>query len=778
MALYHVKIDGLSITDVEQAYTIGQDFQTIVNEQITTLETTKADKSALAEEKSERIAELAEEKSERIAEIAVERERINNIAALPSGSTTGDAELIDIRVGADGKTYPSAGSAVRGQVTNLNYANKGEYYLNDANFELGSIGFLEDRWQYYNSNSRVRTKQGVTYHLNVGDHVSLSNYSNARYYLGWINGDGEYKSVGWLMSDYTITEEGDYAFLLSNITETTQDDIYALFNLLSVHFQRTDVTLSVFNDPADASVVGSRFKSIEDTVDKATNIIYGAEDFSSDQFEMGYYYGVNVGEPLRFDSSANRFCNKRGTSFHFKKGTILHIKTSVVDASGSCFWLHTLDSDGMWASTSSVITHDYVIPSDGNYCISFRKVEEGAISSISDYLETVSYEHDLASAISQSNYNGFIVDNSYSLPFSAMAGWFNTAGNVETPDATKKEKYTTIIPIPASKKISFDLTYTSTHILYLKAYTMNESGSKVDYRTLADGVATSSMRCIAEFTDSEKYVIFTYRSYDDATVSAKAYYGQNIKHLRQNVPFYSMLTPPKTRLVNHRGYETLAPENSIPAFTLAGERGAFGVECDVSSTSDGKLIIMHDNTVDRTTDGSGTVTNLTYAQIQAMHIDAGANVDQYAQEELIIPTFEDFIKICRKYGMMAIIEVKLYGDLGNFVKSMLETIYKYGMQNSSMILTSNDDVINMIRAYDSMIQITVFGSATTVVDKYKLLGNMGISIDKTASSIGTLAEYAHLNQMTVNVYVSDGASEDETLKQYFPDFITTETTLS
>lgn len=85
-------------------------------------------------ERAERIAGDENEKAERKAEIDVERQRINNLAKLQEGSTTGDAELADIRVGADGKNYENAGDAVRGQVTALKEdLNENIVYLNNLN---------------------------------------------------------------------------------------------------------------------------------------------------------------------------------------------------------------------------------------------------------------------------------------------------------------------------------------------------------------------------------------------------------------------------------------------------------------------------------------------------------------------------------------------------------------------------------------------------------------------------------------------------------------------
>jgi glycerophosphoryl diester phosphodiesterase len=90
-------------------------------------------------------------------------------------------------------------------------------------------------------------------------------------------------------------------------------------------------------------------------------------------------------------------------------------------------------------------------------------------------------------------------------------------------------------------------------------------------------------------------------------------------------------------ILGHRGASGEAPENTLRAFALAAEQGADGVELDVQPTADGALVIMHDDTVDRTTNGRGRVADLTYAALAALDAGAGERA----------PTLEEALSLAR-----------------------------------------------------------------------------------------------------------------------------------
>ena len=106
-------------------------------------------------------------------------------------------------------------------------------------------------------------------------------------------------------------------------------------------------------------------------------------------------------------------------------------------------------------------------------------------------------------------------------------------------------------------------------------------------------------------------------------------------------------------VISHRGANRLAPENTLAAFRKALEFGVDGFENDVHMTADGRLVVCHDDTVDRTSDGSGLICEKTLAELRAL--DFGSKFSPaFAGEQ--IPTLEEFFALC---GPLKVVNVEI-----------------------------------------------------------------------------------------------------------------------
>ncbi len=112
---------------------------------------------------------------------------------------------------------------------------------------------------------------------------------------------------------------------------------------------------------------------------------------------------------------------------------------------------------------------------------------------------------------------------------------------------------------------------------------------------------------------------------------------------------------PYPRLFAHRGGGTLAPENTLAAFRLGQSLGYAGHEFDVKLSRDGVAILLHDPTLERTTNGAGRAAEHTWEQLRAL--DAGGWHSAAFRGEPL-PTFEEAARLLRAEGTLANVEIK------------------------------------------------------------------------------------------------------------------------
>lgn len=150
----------------------------------------------------------------------------------------------------------------------------------------------------------------------------------------------------------------------------------------------------------------------------------------------------------------------------------------------------------------------------------------------------------------------------------------------------------------------------------------------------------------------------------------------------------------KTKVWAHRGASAYAPENTLEAFLLAAEQGADGVELDVQLTKDGEMVVVHDEEIDRVSDGSGFVKDYTLAELKILNF----NKTHPEYQDVKIPTLREVYEALKPTGMTINVELKTgifwYKDLE---KKVLELTKEMEMEDRVIYSSFNHYSIQQMK---------------------------------------------------------------------------------
>ncbi len=177
------------------------------------------------------------------------------------------------------------------------------------------------------------------------------------------------------------------------------------------------------------------------------------------------------------------------------------------------------------------------------------------------------------------------------------------------------------------------------------------------------------------------------------------YYGKN-----------TLIRTPE--IIGHRGVPSKAQENSLAGAEMAFKLGATMVECDIYLMRDGNIVIMHDGTLDRTTNGEGKTVDQTAETIKNYVIDSFSGATQP------IPLLDDFFEKFKGTGEVIVIELKSSDT--KMAAPLVNLIKKYGMERQVVIIAFNKDMIAAVRKADPTLSVNFLTSAITANESRSL----------------------------------------------------------
>jgi glycerophosphoryl diester phosphodiesterase len=208
--------------------------------------------------------------------------------------------------------------------------------------------------------------------------------------------------------------------------------------------------------------------------------------------------------------------------------------------------------------------------------------------------------------------------------------------------------------------------------------------------------------------------------------------------------------------ISHRGMNTSAPENTLPAFRWAIENGYWGIECDIQRTSDGKWVVIHDTTVDRTSNGTGTVASKTLAQLKAL--DFGSKFSA-RYKNTRIPVLDDILSLSKSGRVVPFIEIKGIYTAAH-IEEVVKIIEKWNMTKDCAIISTQIVNLQQARFFTKLLALGYVSKTLTqsAVDGAYALKNSFMDIESPGITETTM-KIANDKKMPVYAYTVNTHTE-------------------
>lgn len=189
----------------------------------------------------------------------------------------------------------------------------------------------------------------------------------------------------------------------------------------------------------------------------------------------------------------------------------------------------------------------------------------------------------------------------------------------------------------------------------------------------------------------------------------------------------------------HRGANKVAPQNTLPAFKKAIQFNADGIETDVHLCKDGEIVICHNYTVDATSNGKGSIDEMTFASLRELDFGSYFSNDF---KGVTLPTLAELLTLVKNMQLINI-EIKPPQKDNDLVKRVVEEVYKFGVEKNSIISCFDPECIKQVKEIDKNLK-------TALLYEDDELGNeiMTFGVARYCQQLNADAAHPHRNLIT------------------------------